>query len=104
MEGLWSGYLPGDYREAALFALLALMLLGLALYRWGFLSGGWADRDYWKVIAVGYGQKRRTQLLHIGILESAQNSFDAFLRQRLGFEVPIERLDASRVGASRQRA
>lgn len=25
-EGLWSGYLPGDYREAALFALLALML------------------------------------------------------------------------------
>ncbi|MFO1074298.1 MAG: branched-chain amino acid ABC transporter permease [Geminicoccaceae bacterium] len=26
MEGLWSGYLPGDYREAALFALLALML------------------------------------------------------------------------------
>jgi uncharacterized protein len=31
------------------------MLLGLALYRWGFLSGGWADRDYWKVIAIGYG-------------------------------------------------
>ena len=26
LEGLWSGYLPGDYREAALFALLALML------------------------------------------------------------------------------
>jgi uncharacterized protein len=34
---------------------LALMLLGLALYRWGFLSGNWADRDYWKVMAVGYG-------------------------------------------------
>jgi uncharacterized protein len=34
---------------------LALMLLGLALYRWGFLTGTWADRDYWKVLAVGYG-------------------------------------------------
>jgi uncharacterized protein len=34
---------------------LALMLLGLALYRWGFLSGHWAVRDYWKVVALGYG-------------------------------------------------
>jgi uncharacterized protein len=34
---------------------LALMLLGLALYRWGFLSGNWANRDYWKVMVVGYG-------------------------------------------------
>jgi uncharacterized protein len=34
---------------------LALMLLGLALYRWGFLSGNWAVRDYWKVVAIGYG-------------------------------------------------
>ncbi|MFO0848181.1 MAG: DUF418 domain-containing protein [Gemmataceae bacterium] len=34
---------------------LALMLLGLALYRWGFLSGGWSDRDYWRVMLVGYG-------------------------------------------------
>ena len=34
---------------------LALMLLGLALYRWGFLSGNWAHRDYWKVLAIGYG-------------------------------------------------
>src|SRR5438309_1619248 len=34
---------------------LALMLLGLALYRWGFLSGRWADRDYWRVLAIGYG-------------------------------------------------
>ena len=30
---------------------LALMLLGLALYRWGFLSGQWSNRHYWKVIA-----------------------------------------------------
>jgi uncharacterized protein len=34
---------------------LALMLLGLALYRWGFLSGQWSNRSYWKVLALGYG-------------------------------------------------
>jgi uncharacterized protein len=39
----------------AIWDSLALMLLGLALYRWGFLSGHWANRDYWKVIAIGYG-------------------------------------------------
>ena len=33
---------------------LALMLLGLALYRWGFLSGQWSDWNYWKVMIVGY--------------------------------------------------
>src|SRR5262249_10084986 len=34
---------------------LALMLLGLALYRWGFLSGAWSNRAYWWVLAIGYG-------------------------------------------------
>src|SRR5262249_16072650 len=34
---------------------LALMLLGLALFRWGFLTGRWANRDYWKVLVIGYG-------------------------------------------------
>jgi uncharacterized protein len=34
---------------------LALMLLGMALYRWGFLPGNWAARDYRKVIVIGYG-------------------------------------------------
>jgi uncharacterized protein len=34
---------------------LALMLLGLALYRWGFLSGDWSNRSYAKVAAIGYG-------------------------------------------------
>jgi uncharacterized protein len=43
-------YLPIEIWDS-----LALMLLGLALYRWGFLTGSWADRDYWKVLAVGYG-------------------------------------------------
>jgi uncharacterized protein len=33
---------------------LALMLLGLALYQWGFLSGQWSNRDYAKVMAIGY--------------------------------------------------
>jgi uncharacterized protein len=33
---------------------IALMLLGMALYRWGFLSGNWANRDYWMVMAAGY--------------------------------------------------
>jgi uncharacterized protein len=33
---------------------LALMLLGLALYQWGFLSGRWSNRDYGKVAAIGY--------------------------------------------------
>ena len=34
---------------------LALMLLGLALYQWGFLSGRWSTRDYAKVALIGYG-------------------------------------------------
>ena len=34
---------------------LALMLLGVALYRWGFLTGGWSGRNYRRVMIVGYG-------------------------------------------------
>ncbi len=34
---------------------IALMLLGLALFKWGFLSGNWSNDDYWKVIKIGYG-------------------------------------------------
>ena len=34
---------------------LALMLLGLALYQWGFLSGQWSNRDYAKIAVIGYG-------------------------------------------------
>lgn len=33
---------------------IALMLLGIALYRWGFLSGRWLNRDYWRVLVIGY--------------------------------------------------
>jgi uncharacterized protein len=34
---------------------LALMLLGLALLQWGFLSGNWTNRDYAKIAVIGYG-------------------------------------------------
>jgi uncharacterized protein len=34
---------------------LALMLLGLALFKWGFLNGSWSRQDYWKVAWIGYG-------------------------------------------------
>jgi uncharacterized protein len=34
---------------------IALMFLGIALYRWGFLSGQWSKQNYWKVLAIGYG-------------------------------------------------
>jgi uncharacterized protein len=34
---------------------LALMFLGLALYRWGFLTGQWPNRTYARVAVIGYG-------------------------------------------------
>lgn len=34
---------------------IALMLLGMALYQWGFLSGRWSNGAYVKVMAIGYG-------------------------------------------------
>jgi uncharacterized protein len=34
---------------------LALMLLGVALYRWGFLSGQWSNRAYGITMVIGYG-------------------------------------------------
>ena len=34
---------------------VALMLLGLALYKWGFLTGSWSNANYWKVLWIGYG-------------------------------------------------
>ncbi len=49
----WKGqtiFLPFEIWDS-----LALMLLGMALYQWGFLSGQWSNRDYAKVMAIGYG-------------------------------------------------
>ena len=34
---------------------VALMLLGLALFKWGFLTGNWSRQSYWKVVGIGYG-------------------------------------------------
>ncbi|QKZ13499.1 DUF418 domain-containing protein [Spirosoma sp. KUDC1026] len=34
---------------------LALMLLGMALYQWGFVTGQWPRRRYWQMMLLGYG-------------------------------------------------
>lgn len=39
---------------AEIWDSVALMLLGIALYKWGFLSGQWSNQAYWKVLGVGY--------------------------------------------------
>lgn len=43
-------YLPFEVWDS-----LALMLLGLALFKWGFLTGTWSNKDYWMVVKIGYG-------------------------------------------------
>lgn len=43
-------YLPFEVWDS-----LALMLLGLALFKWGFLTGSWSTKDYWTVLKIGYG-------------------------------------------------
>ncbi len=43
------------YLLFSLWDSLALMLLGLALYKWGFITGSWSNAAYWKVVKVGYG-------------------------------------------------
>ncbi|MCC2979597.1 DUF418 domain-containing protein [Sphingomonas sp. IC4-52] len=64
-RGGWSNVLPMRFAmtaEAHRHALpatlpetIALMLLGMALYRSGFFSGGWSRRRYESVLFVGYG-------------------------------------------------
>ena len=34
---------------------IALMFLGFALYKWGFLTGQWSNDNYRKVMLIGYG-------------------------------------------------
>lgn len=43
-------YLPFEVWDS-----LALMLLGLALFKWGFLTGSWSNKDYLRVVKIGYG-------------------------------------------------
>lgn len=44
-----------EYLWVELWDSIALMLLGLALYKWGFLTGQWTKRQYWQVLWIGYG-------------------------------------------------
>ena len=39
----------------AIWDCIALMLLGFALYKWGFLTGNWSNDNYRKVMLIGYG-------------------------------------------------
>ncbi|MGB4841272.1 MAG: DUF418 domain-containing protein [Saprospiraceae bacterium] len=43
------------YLLYSLWDSLALMLLGLALFKWGFITGSWTNAQYWKVLKLGYG-------------------------------------------------
>lgn len=43
-------YLPFEVWD-----VLALMVLGLVLYKWEFLNGTWSNENYWKVVKIGYG-------------------------------------------------
>ncbi len=47
--------LQTTYLIFAIPDILALMLLGMALYKWGFLSGKWASGRYRRMLLVGYG-------------------------------------------------
>jgi len=38
------------YLLLSIWDSLALMLLGLALYKWGFITGTWTKKDYWTVV------------------------------------------------------
>jgi len=43
------------YLPLEVWDVLTLMILGLILFKWGFLTGNWTNRNYWKVILIGYG-------------------------------------------------
>jgi len=43
-----------DMLPISLIETLCFMLFGLALYRAGFLSGGWPRRTYWALMGLGY--------------------------------------------------
>jgi uncharacterized protein len=78
---------------------LALMLLGLALYRWGFFSGHWADRHYWLVIALGYGiglplviYSRYHSFIHNPTLEATLARIEQVPIEWTGLIYPFQRI------------
>jgi len=78
---------------------LALMLLGLALYRWGFLSGNWENRHYWKVMLIGYGlglplviYSRYYSYIHNPTLEASLQRMEEVPIQWTGLIYPFQRI------------
>jgi uncharacterized protein len=62
---------------------LALMFLGLALYRWGFLTGQWSNRDYARIAAIGYS---------IGLPLAAYSFYHSYL-YRPNLESSLSRME-----------
>ncbi|MBO0930876.1 DUF418 domain-containing protein [Fibrella aquatilis] len=50
---VWDG--QTKYLIFGIWDPLALMLLGMALYKWGFITGQWSRRRYWQTMLIGYG-------------------------------------------------
>jgi uncharacterized protein len=50
---VWDG--QTKYLIFSIWDPLALMLLGMALYKWGFVTGQWSRRRYWQTMLIGYG-------------------------------------------------
>ncbi len=50
---VWDG--QTKYLIFGIWDPLALMLLGMALYKWGFVTGQWSRRRYWQTMLIGYG-------------------------------------------------
>lgn len=61
---------------------LALMLLGVALYRWGFFTGDWPTRYYWRTLLIGYG---------LGLPLVIYNFYHSF-QHSPGIEAALQRL------------
>jgi len=87
------------YLPLMIWDSLALMLLGLALYRWGFLSGQWANRDYWKVLLIGYGiglplviYSQYYSFLHNPNLEASLQRMEEVPIQWVGLIYPFQRI------------
>jgi uncharacterized protein len=78
---------------------LALMLLGLALYKWGFFSGNWANRSYWITMAIGYGiglplviYSHYHSYLHYPNIEAMLARMEAMPIQWTGLIYPFQRI------------
>jgi uncharacterized protein len=78
---------------------LALMMLGLALYRWGFLSGRWENRHYWLVMVIGYGiglplviYSRYHSILHRPNIEAILARMEAVPIEWTGLIYPFQRI------------